>query len=223
MSKHIKPALNAKSFHCPHCGVLSEQTWSNNINCHYAQKQPNGQTQQQFYSLDNIFSSKCKHCSLFSLWLGHNMIYPLTGNVEIANSDLPEDILKDYNEARDIVNISPRGSAALLRLALQKLCRNLGEKGKNINDDIANLVKRGLPIQLQQALDSVRVIGNHAVHPGVIDLDDKPETAIALFSFVNIICDYFITQPKKIGEVFNNLPQKDIDNITKRDNSKAPN
>lgn len=145
------------------------------------------------------------------------MVYPLTGNVEMANTDLPDDILSDYNEAKDIVNISPRGSAALLRLAIQKLCGHLGEKGKSINDDIASLVKRGLPVQLQQALDSVRVIGNHAVHPGVIDLDDKPETALALFSFVNIICDYFITQPKKIAEVFGNLPQKDKDNIAKRD------
>ncbi|WP_218836926.1 DUF4145 domain-containing protein [Hydrotalea sp. AMD] len=145
------------------------------------------------------------------------MVYPLTGNVEMANPDLPADIMNDYNEAKDIVNISPRGSAALLRLAVQKLCVHLGEKGKNINDDIASLVKKGMPVQLQQALDSVRVIGNHAVHPGVIDLDDKPETAYALFSFVNIICDFFITQPKKINEVFINLPQKDKDNIAKRD------
>ena len=145
------------------------------------------------------------------------MVYPLTGNVEMANPDLPADILKVYNEAKDIVNISPRGSAALLRLALQKLCNDLGEKGKNINDDIASLVKRGLPVQLQQALDSVRVIGNHAVHPGVIDLEDKPETALALFSFINIICDYFITQPKKIAEVYGNLPVKDKVNIAKRD------
>ena len=145
------------------------------------------------------------------------MAYPLTGNVEMANNDLPDDIRNDYNEAKDIVNISPRGSSALLRLAIHKLCIHLGGKGKSINDDIANLVKKGLPIQLQQALDSVRVIGNHAVHPGVIDLDDKPETAHALFSFVNIICDYFITQPKKINEVFSNLPQKDRENIAKRD------
>jgi len=145
------------------------------------------------------------------------MVFPLTGNVEMPNADLPPEILNDYNEAKDIVNISPRGSAALLRLAIQKMCIHLGEKGKNINDDVANLVKKGLPVQLQQALDSVRVIGNHAVHPGVIDLDDKPETAFALFSFVNIICDYFITQPKKIAEVYGNLPEKDKANIAKRD------
>ena len=36
-------------------------------------------------------------------------------------------------------------------------------------------------------------------------------------SFINIICDYFITQPKKIAEVYGNLPVKDKVNIAKRD------
>lgn len=215
--KHIPPTAGQNSFHGPHCGVLAEQTWSSNIQCNYQQRQPNGQFQHTFYYLENTMSAKCKHCDGFSIWLNKKMVFPLTGNVEMPNADLPPEILNDYNEAKDIVNISPRGSAALLRLAIQKMCIHLGEKGKNINDDVANLVKKGLPVQLQQALDSVRVIGNHAVHPGVIDLDDKPETAFALFSFVNIICDYFITQPKKIAEVYGNLPEKDKANIAKRD------
>lgn len=217
MNKHISPILKGKSFHCPHCGVLSEQTWSSIVQARYVIVRPNGQHEQNDYQLLNFSSAKCGHCGLISIWFNDRMVFPSSGNVEMANPDLPEDILIDYNEAKDIVNISPRGAAALLRLAIQKICVHLGEKGKNINDDVANLVKKGLPVQLQQALDSVRVIGNHAVHPGVIDLDDKPETAYALFSFVNIICDYFITQPKKISEVYGSLPQKDKDNITKRD------
>jgi hypothetical protein len=215
--KHIPPQFDLKSFHCPICSVLSEQTWAKGVSGQYVKTQPNGQQGWETYVLTNFASAKCSYCEGISVWLDKKMVYPLTGNVEMANVDLPDDIKNDYSEAKDIVNISPRGSSALLRLAIQKLCGHLGEKGKNINDDIANLVKKGLPIQLQQALDSVRVIGNHAVHPGVIDLDDKPETAYALFSFVNIICDYFITQPKKINEVFSNLPQKDRDNIAKRD------
>lgn len=217
MSKHIAPTLGQASFHCPHCGVLAQQQWSDNINCQYHGRLANGTNGHTSYNLPNTMTAKCGHCGQISFWVNQKMVYPLTGNVEMANSDLPADVLQDYNEAKDIVNISPRGAAALLRLSLQKLCGHLGEKGKNINDDIASLVKRGLPVQLQQALDSVRVIGNHAVHPGQIDLSDKPETAFALFSFVNIICDYFITQPKKIAEVFGRLPDKDKENIAKRD------
>ena len=217
MSKHIAPTYGQTSFHCPICSVYSEQTWSYNIVGDFETKLPNGQRYNAQYGFPKFASAKCDHCKNISVWFDSKMVYPLTGNVEMANPDLPADVLADYNEAKDIVNISPRGAAALLRLSLQKLMVHLGEKGKAINDDIANLVKRGLPVQLQQALDSVRVIGNHAVHPGQIDLKDKPETAFALFSFVNIICDYFITQPKKIAEVFSSLPDKDKQNIAKRD------
>lgn len=146
------------------------------------------------------------------------MVYPLTGNVEMANADLPDDIKNDYNEAKDIVIISPRGAAALLRLAVQKLCVHLGEKGKNINDDIESLVKKGLPKTMQQALDSVRVVGNNAVHPGTIDLNDKIEIAYALFGFVNVICEVLISQPKKIQEFYEkNIPESIRNGIEKRD------
>jgi len=219
MNKHIPPTLDKKNFHCPLCGVLSEQTWSSNIQCHYTRKLPNGQDSQERYYLQNTKSAKCSHCENVSFWFEEKMVYPLSGNVEMANSDLPDDIKRDYNEAKDIVNISPRGAAALLRLAIQKLCIHLGEKGKNINDDIASLVKKGLPKTMQQALDSVRVIGNNAVHPGKIDFDDKIEIAYALFGFVNIICEVLISQPNKIQEFYeNNIPEGAKNGIDKRDN-----
>lgn len=145
------------------------------------------------------------------------MIYPLIGGVEMANEDLSDTVKAIYNEARTIVNLSPRGAAALLRLALQTLCVDLGEKGKNINEDIASLVKKGLPLQLQQALDALRVIGNHAVHPGTIELNENPDTALALFGLINVIADYLITQPNKIAMIYGGIPEKDRGNIVKRD------
>lgn len=217
--KHIAPALNLKSFHCPHCGVVSEQTWSDRgVSCGYTQKQANGQSIGTSYPLENTAVAKCKHCNLFSMWHNQKMVFPLTGNVEMANPDLPEDIKNDYNEAKDIVNISPRGAAALLRLAVQKLCIHLGEKGANINDDIKSLVKKGLPQTMQQALDSVRVVGNNAVHPGTIDLNDNIEIAYALFGFVNIICEMLISQPKKVKEYYEkHIPENIRNGIEKRD------
>lgn len=217
MSKYIAPTLEQKSFHCPQCGVLTEQVWSSNINCYYEEKKANGQLQRTLYTLQNTKTAKCMHCGQVSFWVNKQMVYPLTGNVEMANEDLPDDIKNDYNEAKNIVNISPKGAAALLRLAVQKLCIHLGEKGGNINDDIESLVKKGLPIHIQQALDIVRVTGNHAVHPGTIELDDKIENALALFGFVNFLCNHFITQPNIIADFYNKLPEKDRTNIAKRD------
>jgi hypothetical protein len=216
--KHIKPTLRLSSFHCPNCGVLSEQTWSENIQCNYAGRLANGSNGHTSYYLENFLIAKCRHCELPSIWLSEKMVYPLTGNVEMANSDLPDDIKNDYNEAKDIVNISPRGAAALLRLAVQKLCIHLGEKGLNINDDIKSLVMKGLPQTMQQALDSVRVIGNNAVHPGKIDLNDNIEIAYALFGFVNIICEMLISQPKKVKEYYEkHIPENIRNGIEKRD------
>ncbi|MFL9845181.1 DUF4145 domain-containing protein [Flavobacterium rhizosphaerae] len=200
--KYIQPELNKPSFHCSHCGVLSLQTWSNDIRCQYKQFLPNGQLTPASFKLNKSYIAKCAHCNNISMWIVDKMVYPLTGNVEMPNPDLPEDIKNDYSEAMNIVNISPRGAAALLRLAIQKLCVHLGEKGKNINEDIENLVKKGLPPTMQQALDSVRVIGNNAVHPGSINFNDKTEIAYALFGFINIISDVLITQPKRVQEFY---------------------
>jgi hypothetical protein len=130
---------------------------------------------------------------------------------------MPPDVKADYLEARNIVGMSPRGAAALLRLSVQKLCVHLGEAGKNINDDIASLVKKGLPIQIQQALDIVRVTGNNAVHPGELRLEDDPGTATALFGLVNLIVDNRIAEPARIKQLYESLPAGARDGVAKRD------
>ena len=96
---------------------------------------------------------------------------------------------------------------------------NIENRTGYINDDIASLVKKGLPKTMQQALDSVRVVGNNAVHPGKIDLNDKVEVAHALFGFVNVICEVLISQPKKIKEFYEkNVPEGAKNGIEQRDN-----
>jgi hypothetical protein len=117
------------------------------------------------------------------------------------------------------VNASPRGAAALLRLCIQKLCDALGQEGKKLDDAIASLVKDGLDPRVQKALDTVRVIGNNAVHPGSIDLRDDVATATTLFSLVNLIAEKMITVPKHVDEVYESLPQSAKNRITKRDRS----
>lgn len=215
----LTPSFNTKSFNCPYCGVISEQTWSIIFRIYFDDKQANGQSVRLHYDLQGSFAtSKCKHCDEVAIWKNQKMVFPLTGTVSVPNVDMPDDVKEDYLEAKNIVTLSPRGAAALLRLALQKLCVHLGESGKNINNDIKSLVAKGLPATLQQALDSVRVIGNNAVHPGQIDLKDDIDTSYKLFGFLNIICDMLITQPKKIQEFYNlKVPDNLKDAIEKRD------
>ncbi len=147
------------------------------------------------------------------------MIYPTGSIAPLPSEDMPEDVKADFNEARAIVQASPRAAAALLRLALQKLTIHLGGKGKNLNEDIKNLVKKGLPPKVERALDVVRVIGNNAVHPGKIDLRDDLDTAILLFELLNMIVDTMITQPRRVDEIYNKLPEGVRKAIEKRDKS----
>ena len=86
-----------------------------------------------------LYVSFCSHCSEFSVWYDENLIYPKSSFAPMPSEDMPEDVKEDFLEARNIVMDSPRAAAALLRLALQKLMIHLGEKGKNLNEDIANL------------------------------------------------------------------------------------
>ncbi|WP_208459184.1 DUF4145 domain-containing protein [Burkholderia pyrrocinia] len=122
-----------------------------------------------------------------------------------------------FEEARSISKPSPRGAAALLRPVIEKLVKELGEQGDNINAMIGDLVAKGLPVQVQQALDSVRVIGNNAVHAGKMDQADVEATVHQLFGLVNIIVEQQITQPKKIAELFGTLPEGARAGIEKRD------
>ena len=130
---------------------------------------------------------------------------------------MPEDVAEDFNEARNIFGYSPRSSAALLRLAVQKLCIHLGQSGKNINNDIAALVKNGLSPQIQKSLDIVRVIGNNAVYPGEIDIQENRETVLALFDIINFIVQEMITRPREINEIYQKLPENALKGIEARD------
>ncbi|MEO1079215.1 MAG: DUF4145 domain-containing protein [Pseudomonadota bacterium] len=137
--------------------------------------------------------------------------------VEQPHIDMPADVVADYTEAALIFSRSPRGSAALLRLAMQKLCVHLGGSGANLNADIGELVQNGLPVIIQQSLDVVRVIGNNAVHPGEIDIRDNSESAGALFKLMNLIVDNQIAEPERIQKLYDSLPESARNAVDRRD------
>jgi hypothetical protein len=169
------------------------------------------------YNVSNLHLSECFTCQKIAVWVHGRIVAPAVTHGPQHNSDLSDEIAADYKEAAQIVNLSPRGAAALLRLAIQKLCIELGEKGKSIDDDIASLVKKGLSPLVQQALDAVRVIGNEAVHPGALDLKDDVATTMKLFEVINIIAEQMISNPKHIKELYDKLPDVKRSAIERRD------
>lgn len=203
-----QPELDKQAFTCPFCNAYAAMTW---------------QALRDHSNWRPIKVAKCHRCDKESIWLTGNgiyprkLIYPELLTAPLPNEDLPADCKEDYLEAREIANSSAKGAAALLRLCIQKLAVHLGGSGKNINSDIKALVSNGLPVKIQQALDYVRVVGNNAVHPGEINLEDNPDTVHALFGLINLIVENQISQPKQVSELFNSLPQGAQEAVAKRD------
>lgn len=173
------------------------------------------------YDLDSIHVSRCYTCRSIAIWRHEAILYPPHQYDVQPNSDLDAEIQADFNEARTVLDLSPRSAAALLRLCVQKLCIQLGQSGKNINDDIRALVAQGLDDRVKKALDLVRVIGNEAVHPGTLDLKDDRETAAKLFTLINLIAEEMITKPKALDALYDEkLTQGQKAQIARRDADK---
>lgn len=150
------------------------------------------------------------------------LIYPESTNTEVPlpNYDMPANVLKTYNEASKILRYSPRASAALSRLAIQQLVDSLVDNNHNLNQKIGDLVSEGLPIKIKEMLDSVRVIGNNAVHPGMIDFDDTENAtslATTLLTMVNLIVQYEITNAKALEATYDLLTDGQKQGIENRD------
>ncbi len=236
-----------EKFTCPHCKVVSTQKWkiSNTISKNmidvyqhiFLDYRKNidsydqtciqkflKNTSQDFYEIfKNILPHSfalciCDSCSNFSLWVNKEMVYPKNIPIDSPNSDMNQDIQDLYNEATLILIDSPKGAAALLRLALQKLLWQIGETERNIDKNIKSLVAKGLNPKIQKALDFVRVVGNEAVHPGEINLDDNKEIAISLFKILNLIAHDMITIPKEMDDLYENIiPEEKKQQINTRD------
>ena len=193
---YIKPLRGTKIFTCPHCGVLARQhhkSLPESMDGNY------GYSDQHFLCLTH-----CEACDRYAVWINNKLVHPHIGSAPQHNRDLPEDVLKDYMEAASISNLSPKGAAALLRAAIQKLCIHLGGTGDNLNEDIKLLGENGLPPKIQKSLDIVRLIGDSAVKSGRIDTDN-PEIVDSLFALINVISETMITVPKQSEELYQGL------------------
>lgn len=213
MPDYVAPVFKLEAFNCPHCGAYSNMRWE----------------QLRDGSIFRpVWNAQCAHCKKDSFWLvfgGPNgkvgrMIEPALSPAPPPHPKMPVGARADYEEAAKVAAVSPRSAAALLRLAIQRLCIDLGLPGKNLNSDIGELVKRGLPERVTKALDAVRVIGNNAVHPGEMSPDDVAAVSATLFKVLNLIVEHVIAAPAEVDDLFDGLPEGAKSQIQKRD-SKA--
>lgn len=215
---YFPPTFKGTGFNCVHCKVYAAQEWAE-LTLPPDPAEIILPPRMRKYFPTGIYRSLCSHCRKPAIWYEEKMVFP-DESPELPHPDLPADCLAEYQEAGRVFSKSPRAAAALLRLCVEKLLPHLGETGKDINDTIKSLVKKGLPPFVQQALDYCRVIGNNAVHPGAINLNDTPEIAQQLFRMVNFIVNEQITRPREIEDLYQQLPQNKREAIDERDKGK---
>lgn len=205
----VAPDVSRTAFNCPNCRAYAQQP---RLGIALSEG-------ESFRLLDGYSITMCANCAKPTLWEEQRVVYPDTVTAPPHHPEMPKAIANDYDEAAEIFDRSPRAAAGLLRLVVQKLCHHMGEKG-NLNDAIGNLVKKGLDPTLQQSFDIVRVIGNKALHPGEIDINDNRPKALALFSLVNEMVDDVIARPHRVEAIYADLPENARAGIQRRDEPK---
>jgi len=128
-----------------------------------------------------------------------NLIPP--SNAKPFPSYIPNSIIKDYEEACLIKNLSPKASATLSRRCLQGMIRDFwGIRKKRLIDEI-NELKDKVASQTWKAIDSIREVGNIGAHMEKdvnLIIEIEPNEAELLIRLIeNLIQDWYIQRHER--------------------------
>lgn len=134
-----------------------------------------------------------------------SLVHPKKSNFPSAPKEVPQAIAKDYDEACQVFNDSPRASAALSRRCLQALLIETHPEEKTELSHLIDIAMKELPQYLSQDIDAVRNIGNFAAHPNKnleTDeiLDVEPNEAEWNLEVIQGLFDFYYVQKKRSAE-----------------------
>ncbi len=135
------------------------------------------------------------------------ILYPRVHGMPVAQSDVPPQFAKDYDEACEVLPISPQCSAMLARRLLQALLVGPGGVGdQGPSDNLKKQIDRAtqLPSDILEHLHVLREMGNFGAHQQlnvntavVIDVDrDDAEFALTL---IHELFDHYFTRPARMA------------------------
>jgi hypothetical protein len=138
------------------------------------------------------------------------VVYAIWPNAVKVNlpPEVPLNYHEDYREARLVLLISPKSSAALGRRILQHVLREEFQvKPATLVQEIKEFVhKPGVPSYLVQALDNIRLIGNFAAHPlkdsqtsEIIEVE--PGEAEWVLTALDLLFDHAFVKPRMLDEI----------------------
>ena len=168
---------------CPHCKVMAT----------FGDQGPNASWEMRYHSI-----WVCSNCS--------GVVYARrsleTNEVEIwpslrsqAPEELPEPVRENFSEALRSVNANnPRAAVVMTRSALQAAAREQGAEGKNLREEIDDLVtKHVIPESLGNWSHEIRDGGNLVAHPepgkqvGMADAEELIALAESIFEYLYIV------------------------------------
>lgn len=142
--KYITPNMNDSSFNCPHCQVLCPQEWweieriVNSGKVFYQVVKIRPPLEERYKKrlarsglfneddwLKQLFLNVCTECGKMTIWFERRVIYPGETNAPLPHKDMPSEVRKVYEEARQVFPYSVRAACALLRLSMEILMDHL--------------------------------------------------------------------------------------------------
>jgi Domain of unknown function (DUF4145) len=140
------------------------------------------------------------------------MVYPIGASRGPISPEVPDEIVDDYIEACNVLPISSKASAALLRRCLQTILHREGYKVGN--GDLAKEIdlllnesapKKAIPQSLHDTVDAIRNFGNFGAHPindktslQIVEVDDHE--AEWCLQILEECFEHFYTRPAAARE-----------------------
>ena len=155
---------------CPHCGINFHENWSRGVFAH-----------QGVRTEWNYETARCPGCTKLIIIVDEDdnidsarMVVPIANRRGAISKFVPKDIAKDYDDACNVLSISPKASAALSRRCLQNVLNSFGYTAGDLAKQIDSLLnepdaRKAVPLNLHQTVDAIRNFGNFSAHP----IDEK--------------------------------------------------
>jgi hypothetical protein len=152
--------------------------------------------------VQNVSISYCFNCNEICLWVADQLVWPRDATDPEPKLDASSGARRENEEASHTLDASPRGAAVFLRSAMEKLCKELGEREESSGPEAAPLVQEEVDARVQKVLDAMRIIESNAVPLDHVGVSDIRATAEALSGLVNLICEKMIIEPRHLQALY---------------------
>lgn len=196
----IEIDFNKQTFTCPYC--RRQQAFSYANVGHSVNSFPEGLCGKKALDSEKIdvyhiccSNDSCKRIIISGRFLKSGRQFDILPQYvhKIYPDYIPKQILDDYTEAADIIELSPKAAATLFRRCLQGMIHDFWNiKDKNLYVEISQL-KNKVSASMWNALDGLRKIGNIGAH---METD------------VNLIIDIDVSEAKKLKKLIELLFDK---------------